>query len=89
MSVDHEFIRRYIEQINEAARALESASSQEKAALQVKLERLTLQLQAVLTLHLEKEERVYIPIMEEHMPEDEQERVLVGMHEQYEEPANA
>ena len=35
----------------------------------------------MLTLHLEKEERIYIPLFEQYLPEAEQQRVLDGMHE--------
>ncbi len=52
------------------------------------LQRLCLQLEAVLTAHLEKEERVYIPLFEKYLSEEEQQRILNGMHEAYE-PAPA
>jgi uncharacterized protein (DUF2249 family) len=43
-----------------------------------------LQLEAVLVAHLDKEERVYIPLFEKYLPDDEQQRILNGMHEAYE-----
>ncbi|MFQ5856646.1 MAG: hypothetical protein ACE5LU_13500 [Anaerolineae bacterium] len=34
---------------------------------------------------MEKEERVYLPLFEQHLSEEEQQRVLDGMHAAYEE----
>ena len=89
MTVDHEFITRYISQIEEATNALKSAPEAEKAPLQETLKRLSLQLEAVLALHLEKEERVYVPLFEKYLPEAEQQRILDGMHEAYNEENEA
>lgn len=90
MTIDHEFITRYIDRIEEAARAHPTTgedSGATGATGQAKLstlQRLCLQLEAVLTAHLEKEERVYIPLFEKYLSEEEQQRILVGMHEAYE-----
>ena len=84
MIVDHEFLSGYIKDIEAAARALSSAGPADAPARQAawaRLQRLGVQLEAVLTLHLEKEERVYIPLFEQYLPEAEQQRVLDGMHE--------
>jgi len=85
MSVDHEFIEGYIRQISEAVQALESTDPAQRAALQTRLSRLALQLEAVLRVHLEKEERVYLPLFEQHIPDEVQQEVLDGMHAAYEE----
>ncbi|HEY63373.1 MAG TPA: hemerythrin domain-containing protein [Caldilineae bacterium] len=84
MSVDHEFIEGYIRQIQETAQALQGAGD-DRSKLEDRLRRLALQLEAVLRVHLEKEERVYLPLFERHLSEDEQQRVLDGMHSAYEE----
>jgi uncharacterized protein (DUF2249 family)/hemerythrin-like domain-containing protein len=90
MEVDHEFISGYINSIDQTVAALRSASAAEESALKATLQRLCLQLEAVLALHLEKEERVYVPIFTRYLPEEEQRRVLDGMHEAYgDEPADA
>jgi iron-sulfur cluster repair protein YtfE (RIC family) len=81
MTVDHEFISGYIDRIEEATRALGSAGEFEAPAKWASLQRLCLQLEAVLALHLEKEERVYILLFEKYLPEEEQQRILAGMHE--------
>ncbi len=87
MSVDHEFIENYIRQIGETAEVLQRAGAEERPSLQRRLRHLALQLEAVLRLHLEKEERVYLPLFEEYLSEEDQQRVLDGMHAAYEEPA--
>ncbi|HSJ59553.1 MAG TPA: hemerythrin domain-containing protein [Anaerolineae bacterium] len=89
MSVDHEFIEDYVRRIAGAAAALQSAGEGERSALESHLRRLALQLEAVLLLHLEKEERVYLPLFEEHLSDTEQERVLDGMHAAYDTPGGS
>ncbi len=81
MRVDHEFITGYVNQLDETAQALRAAPADARPALQATLQRLSLQLEALLLVHLEKEERIYIPLFEEYLPKDEQQRVLDGMHE--------
>ncbi len=85
MSVDHEFIEGHIRQIGEAVQALESGGPAQRAALYTRLSRLALQLEAVLSVHLEKEERVYLPLFEKHVSKEVQQEVLDGMHSAYEE----
>jgi len=87
MSVDHEFIEEYIRQIGQTVQALQRAGQDQRPALETQLQRLALQLEAVLQVHLEKEERVYLPLFEQYLSEEEQQRVLDGMHAAYEEPA--
>jgi hemerythrin-like domain-containing protein len=81
MTVDHEFIAGYIRRIAETAQALRAAAADDRPALLAHLRRLSLQLEALLTVHLEKEERVYLPLFEQYLPEAEQQRILDGMHE--------
>ncbi len=85
MSVDHDFITGYIRQIEQLADQLAGAQrrSADEAYLKTQLARLALQLQALLTVHLEKEEKVYLPLFEKYVPEGEQQKVLDGMHEAY------
>lgn len=87
MSVDHEFIENYVRQMREAADRLQRAEAEERPALERRLRHLALQLEAVLRVHLEKEERVYLPLFEAHLSEEEQQQVLDGMHAAYEEEA--
>lgn len=85
MIIDHEYITNYINQIEAATNALGSANTADEPALRATLQRLCLQLEAVLVAHLDKEERVYIPLFEKYVPVEEQERILSGMHEAYDE----
>ncbi|MCL4552780.1 MAG: hemerythrin domain-containing protein [Candidatus Marsarchaeota archaeon] len=84
MGVDHEFIESYIRQIEETTDALRVAGEDQRPALNDRLRRLALQLEAVVRLHLEKEERVYLPLFERYLSEQEQQSVLDGMHAAYE-----
>ncbi len=81
MSVDHEFIGDYVRQIEETVRALASAPEAERPALRKQLIRLALQLEALFDVHLQKEERVYLPLLEKYLTPEEQQEVLTGMHE--------
>jgi len=78
MSVDHEYIEGYVAEIEKAVHAIESGG--DAARERKRLERLVLQLQAVLQVHLEKEERIYLPLMEQHLSEEEQESIVDRMH---------
>ncbi|MFQ5795547.1 MAG: hemerythrin domain-containing protein [Candidatus Bipolaricaulia bacterium] len=80
MSVDHEFIQNYIRQIEETTQALRTAGADERSGLEGHLQRLAMQLEAVLQLHLEKEERVYLPLFEQYLSEEEQRHVLDEWH---------
>jgi hemerythrin-like domain-containing protein len=81
MSVDHEFITRYVREIEDAVAALRDANADERPGLLGRLQRLAIQLDAIMHLHLDKEERVYLPLFERHLTDEEQRRVLDGMHE--------
>jgi uncharacterized protein (DUF2249 family) len=83
MSVDHEFIENYICQIEQTTQALTAAGEGERLGLETTLRRLAGQLEAILRLHLEKEERIYLPLFERYLPEAEQQRILDGMHAAY------
>ncbi|GBC85634.1 hypothetical protein HRbin11_02084 [bacterium HR11] len=79
MIVDHEFIRRSIQALEALAERLRTTS--DVAALWGEVETQLLQLSAVLRLHLEKEERVYLPLVERHLSESVQRSILDRMHE--------
>ncbi|MBF6613340.1 MAG: DUF2249 domain-containing protein [Chloroflexi bacterium] len=88
MEIDHEYIKDYIDRIADVTRALHSMDNAgEPLARHTNLstlQRLCLQLEAVLVAHLDKEERVYIPLFEKYLSDEEQQRILGGMHEAYE-----
>jgi uncharacterized protein (DUF2249 family)/hemerythrin-like domain-containing protein len=83
MSVDHEFIADYVARIDRAANELRTARGEDARELEAELRRLAFKLEAILMLHLEKEERVYLPLVEKHLPETEQEYVLEEMHSEH------
>ena len=81
MSVDHEALERYVQQVTRAAEALRRAPPDQRADVARQLRRLLVELSAVLRLHTEKEERIYLPLVEQHLPEQEQRRLLEAMHD--------
>lgn len=83
MQVDHRFIEDYVRRIEAAGTAFAQAAADDREAKQAQLERLIGQLEAVLEVHLAKEEQVYLPLLEQHLPIDEQQRILAGMHAAY------
>lgn len=85
MSVDHEAIETYVEQIEAAADDLHAGTAAQQAGARERLTRLTLQLDAVLRLHTEKEERVYLPLIERYLSSAEQKAMLDDVHEAAEE----
>ncbi|HEY7781552.1 MAG TPA: hypothetical protein VIC85_15195, partial [Ktedonobacterales bacterium] len=52
-----------------------------RPALARQVERLAIGLEALLEVHLAKEERVYLPLAERYLPADEQRRILDAMHD--------
>ena len=85
MMVDHEFINDYVTRIKLVTHRLESAGDSERARLLHELRELSLRLDAIFELHLAKEERVYLPLIEEHLDEPHQRQILEAIHEFYEE----
>ena len=85
MMVDHEFIADYVSKIEETSRSLADATyGDERGRLVRRLRDLALRLDAILELHLAKEERVYLPLIEEHVDEARQGDVLRAIHGPYE-----
>ncbi len=84
MSVDHEYIGDYVRKITETAPALRAASADERAGLARQLDRLILQLQGVFAIHLDKEERVYLPLVEQAISSGDQHALLAALHEEAE-----
>jgi uncharacterized protein (DUF2249 family)/hemerythrin-like domain-containing protein len=81
MSIDHEGIQDYIAQIEDTVHHLPAAKqADEHEVLEKRLRRLTVQLDAVLRLHLLKEEQDYLPLVERYLPIAEQQSVLDAMH---------
>lgn len=81
MSVDHEWIQRGVADVVTLATTLAASAPGDQATVRERMrERLT-ELLAILRLHVEKEERVYFPLLDAHVPDAEQERMLRDLHD--------
>jgi uncharacterized protein (DUF2249 family)/hemerythrin-like domain-containing protein len=83
MRVDHEFISGYVQDLEQAGNALQHAAAADRPELARRVARLAIGLEALLKVHLEKEERVYRPLFERYLSISDQQRVLDGLHEAY------
>lgn len=84
MSIDHEYIGEYVRKITETANALRAATTQDRAELARQLDRQMLQLQSLFNVHLAKEERVYLPLVEQVVTSEDQHALLAALHEEAE-----
>ncbi|HEX5439937.1 MAG TPA: DUF2249 domain-containing protein [Ktedonobacterales bacterium] len=89
MLVDHEYIGDYSRQITETARALRSADQHTRKDLARKLARQLIQLQGLFDVHLAKEGRVYLPLVEQAVSAGDQQALLAALHEEAEGVAEA
>jgi uncharacterized protein (DUF2249 family)/hemerythrin-like domain-containing protein len=80
MRVDHEYIGEYARQIASSARRLRGASESERPALARQLTRQVIQLQGLFAVHLAKEERVYLPLVERTISTSDQTALLAALH---------
>ena len=81
MSIDHEYIQHYVAEIEATANELVNTAPEAQSALRAALAQLGLQLNAIFEMHLAKEERVYLPLFEQYVSDEAQQRVLDAMHE--------
>jgi uncharacterized protein (DUF2249 family)/iron-sulfur cluster repair protein YtfE (RIC family) len=89
MMVDHEFIADYVSRIEQTTSELATTIDiQQRERLAESLHDLALQLDAMVKLHLAKEERVYLPLIVEHVEEARQSSVLEAVHDAYESGKN-
>ncbi len=89
MMIDHEFITDYVSRIEQTTSELATeADGERRTRLAQSLHDLALQLDAIVKLHLAKEERVYLPLIEEQVDEVQQRTVLHAVHESYEREKN-
>lgn len=82
MSVDHEYIGGYAQKIGEITRQLRASGTAERARLLRELTRQAIQLQGLFDVHLNKEERVYLPLVEANLSAQEQRDLLLALHEE-------
>jgi iron-sulfur cluster repair protein YtfE (RIC family) len=89
MTVDHEFIADYVSRIEQTTSELATTMDAERRErLAQSLHDLALQLDAIVKLHRAKEERVYLPLIAEHVDETRQGNVLHAVQESYERGRN-
>ncbi|MCC7163673.1 MAG: DUF2249 domain-containing protein [Anaerolineae bacterium] len=81
MTVDHEYLTGYIEQIQLVSKELGRLAPDAQTEMRARLARLGIEVQAIFEMHLAKEERVYLPLFEQHLSLEEQQRILDTMHE--------
>jgi len=83
MSLDCEVTRRYVNDVEEIMYKLETgARRDDRAQLEAELIEKATRLQAVVELLVERESRIYLPLLEEHLSEDELREILRAMVEE-------
>ncbi len=82
MEVDHEHIARCVAEVSAAVERLRATTERAaRMSARSELRDALLRLGALLELHLEKEERVYLPLLERHLAPDEQRALVRDMRE--------
>lgn len=77
MEIDHEKIAQQVTHIAEAVERLRTVRDRmPRMAARTELREALLRLDTLLEVHLEKEERVYVPLIERHLSSEQQERLL-------------
>ncbi|HTW87632.1 MAG TPA: hemerythrin domain-containing protein [Candidatus Binataceae bacterium] len=79
MSIDHEYFGEYVDWIAATLHALHSATGTHRDVLLGQVRRYLVQLEAILNLHLEKEERLFLPLIERGVSLPNQRRMLAAM----------
>lgn len=79
MDIDHEVIATRVRDIAVAVERLRTADRRTRAEAKRGLREALLRLEALLDVHMEKEERVYVPLMEAHLSADERRALLEKM----------
>lgn len=79
MRIDHEYIERAVQQISQTIRSLGCAPDKQEQ-LAGRLRQQLDALRTILALHIEKEERVYLPLLEEHLSVEQQQMLLERVH---------
>jgi len=80
MSIDHEFIARYRDEVAKARADLGGARGDAAAGAATRLARAAAALEALVEVHLAKEERAYLPLLATHTSDADQAALLRRMH---------
>jgi uncharacterized protein (DUF2249 family) len=83
MRLDHEFIADYVAKIERIRSRIAAANDAERPRLLGQLHELAIRLDAILELHLAKEERVYLPLVDQHLDEARQRQLLKAIQKSY------
>ena len=67
MSIDHQRIEEYIGEIESAAEALRESPLDERVPLEARLRRLSRELRGLVRVHMAKEEKVFLPLIETYL----------------------
>lgn len=90
MSVDHEAIGALVDNIEKAVAEVEASGRRPgSSSANERLQRIALELRAILRLHLEKEERIYLPLLERYLSGEQQSDLMESMHQGAEASQNA
>ena len=87
MSVDHEYLGQYARDIAALSEKLRTASASERGPIARRLQREMIQLRSLFRVHLEKEERVYLPLIDQVVGAGDQQALLAALHAEAEEAA--
>lgn len=89
MDIDHEAIEERVHEVTVALERLRLATERrDRAEAKRILREALLRLEALLDVHLEKEERVYLPLLEAHLGASEQRELLAKLDERAELPTS-
>lgn len=80
MTLDHKAIVERIGKLRETVNEMNAGADADRTRLLPRAKKLAIELGALVSVHLAKEEIALLPLMEEHMSGDEIEAVVSGMH---------
>ncbi|MBI2983716.1 MAG: DUF2249 domain-containing protein [Chloroflexi bacterium] len=80
MDIDHEVIAKRVRTVALVVERLRVSRGRERTEAKRALREALLRLEALLDVHMEKEERVYVPLIETHLSVDERRALLGKMH---------
>ncbi len=83
LDMDHDFVEEYIQRIAALAQEVMAADAALQAQLWQRVQDLFVRMEAILEVHLSKEEALLVPLFEKYLPEDEQERAMRGMRQEH------
>jgi hemerythrin-like domain-containing protein len=80
MSRDHVYLKREIERFCDIASKVESTGGSVLEATREALWRTAVRLEFLLSVHLEKEEQDLLPLLDDHLSQEEVDRIIDRMH---------